>query len=244
MTTSSTSRYSSLFTAGLFSLPGARPDDAGPSNAPVPISISTEEAQPSTSFPTPSIGFRAPPTSPGGKKTDAPSLRRRRSSITIGSSPMAAIKSPVQRVQFAHKSASKSFNILVTSPAVTGMLPPAPENATLTRARKGRIPPPLQKPVPDAPLPNLPPLSFSELHARASARPADYARRDSDVLPLPSPTLLFPRAPSNPGLLAPSPVIAPGGGRNRGSSLSTSSPLLGALDERDEADAEAMALDA
>ncbi|KAG8954299.1 hypothetical protein FRC00_005966 [Tulasnella sp. 408] len=157
---------------------------------------------------------------------------------------MAAIKSPVQRAQFAHKSASKSFSILVSNPATTGMLPPAPENATLIRTRKGRIPPPLQKPVPNAPLPNLPPLSFAESITTTITRPADYARRDSDVLPLPSPTLLFPRAPSNPGLLAPSPVIAPGGGRNRGSSLSTSSPLLGALDEREEVDAERMALDA
>lgn len=74
-------------------------------------------------------------------------------------------------------------------------------------------------------------------------RPADYGRRDSDVLPLPSPTFLFPRTLSNAGFLAPSPVIAPGGGRNRGSSLSTSSPVLGALDEKEETESENMALD-
>lgn len=132
MATSSASLYSSLFTAGLFSLPEPRPDTS-PTKKPVPTSISTEESQPSTSFSTPSIGFRAPPTSPGGKKTDASSGRRRRSSITIASSPMAAIKSPVQRAQFAHRSASKSFSILVTSPAATGTFPPIPENTMLTK---------------------------------------------------------------------------------------------------------------
>ncbi|KAG9017633.1 hypothetical protein FRB90_000426 [Tulasnella sp. 427] len=237
---SSASLYSSLFTAGLFSLPAPQ-SDAGPSNLPVSTPISPGQPEPSTSFSPSSLSFRAPPVSPG-KKTDGHVVRRRRSSITIGSSPMAAIKSPVQRAQFAHRSASKSFSIMVTTPSVSGPFPPIPENETLTRPRKGRVPPPLQKPVPQAPLPSLPPLPFTELNTNTISRPVDYARRDSDVLPLPSPTLLFPRTPTNGGFLAPSPIISSRGGRHRGSSLSASSPLLGAVEEKDESEAGGMAL--
>lgn len=61
--------------------------------------------------PTPSISVRPPqpPTSPP--------RRKRKSSVTFGSSPLAAIKSPMQRAQFSRQSAQKSYSILVTSPA-------------------------------------------------------------------------------------------------------------------------------
>lgn len=98
------------------------------------------------------------------------------------------------------------------------------------------------KPAPDAPLPGLPPMPFTQPMA-----PRDpYRRRDSDVLPLPSPTTLFsgPRATiptssqslGQPMILAPSPDIDQFMARPSQQNIGgrTSSPLLGPLEESEE----------
>ncbi|KAG8908646.1 hypothetical protein FRB99_004934 [Tulasnella sp. 403] len=155
---------------------------------------------------------------------------------------MAAIKSPAQRAQFAHRSAQRT---LVSSPSRMTTSPggifPTSENRSLGRSRRGRPPPPLQKPVPNAPLPALPPLPFTESNEQ---RPV-YLRRDSDTLPLPSPTFAsFSSRPSTtavPSLLAPSPVIGgrprSGSASNRRDGFDAKTPQLAALHEEHELEA-------
>ncbi|KAG8862077.1 hypothetical protein FRB96_002107 [Tulasnella sp. 330] len=205
-----TKSYSSLFTAGIFSF-GSR---AGSTTRSIPSPIFTGDVVPAT--PTPTISVRPPPSP--SRKTDPSPRRRRKSSVTLGSSPMAAIKSPVQRVQYSHRSAIRAQmgpppgRVLEFLP-LDGV-PTVQENQILTRPRRGRMPPPKQKPAPTDPLPNPPLPSFCESLNLGPTR-LSLPRRDSDTLPLPSPSLSFfdCRTPSpappqtSSGLLAPSPMI-------------------------------------
>jgi len=224
------SEYSSLFTAGLFSQTSSAPLLPAPSL--------TSRAR------TPSISIQTP-SSPMSKKKSEPSpLKRRKSSATIGSSPMAAIKSPAQRAQFAQRTAQR--NTLLASPSRSGGFPltGVPENRTLNRMRRGRAPP-SQKPAPNAPLPDLPLLPFTESNTRRDPN----LRRDSDTLPLPSPTLLtFSSRFSSLTTAAQSTMLAPSPNitnhldlpktSNRGRDAPIhdirSSPILGSFDEEEE----------
>ena len=115
MTSSKSSSYSSLFTAGLFGL-GAWAHPTAQASAPGPL------APPPLLVPT--------PPSPSKKTFGTPRRTRRRSSASIASSPMSAIKSPAQRVSGAQRRA-------LASPGQANFpgnnMWPLPEQQTLSR---------------------------------------------------------------------------------------------------------------
>jgi len=182
---SSSTGYSNLFTAGLFSHSPA--PFSSQALIPPPIITTTSDSDQARSN-----GVR-PPSSPG--KAPPSPRRRKKSSATIVSSPMSAIKSPTQRAQLAQK--AKNLSTLLSS--TSNAFAVSENRALMRRSRNCALP--MRKPAPDAPLPLLPALSFTETNERAP-----YLRRDSDTLPLPSPTILHRQAPPRLGQAFPFPM--------------------------------------
>ncbi|KAG9003593.1 hypothetical protein FRB93_011011 [Tulasnella sp. JGI-2019a] len=233
--------YSSLFTAGILSL-GNR---AGSTTKSIPSPVCMGD---NVQAQTPTISVRPPPPPSPARKADPAPRRRRKSSVTLGSSPMAAIKSPIQRAQYSHRSAQRAHSIMVPSSPGTVLghstqdgVWTVQENHTLTRARRGRSMPPKQKPIPDVPLPNPPSASLSKPADSTGPPNLSLPRRDSETLPLPSPGLIsgfnqqtivspLQQPLGFGGLLAPSPILG-SFGRPRNDSIPEQ---MEEIDERED----------
>ncbi|KAH7881938.1 hypothetical protein F5I97DRAFT_456868 [Phlebopus sp. FC_14] len=215
--------YSALFSSGLLAPHACRFTTPAPPSSPIPMASSPADPVDRQMSVTPTPTNQGP-NAKNPQNLDRPRMRRRRSSMNIGASPMSFIKSPtrnagtaLQRTGIMSPTRSRAGSVAANEASESnslfgrlrsGSVGGVPPQTRTRRAVRRTVP---HAPPPTMPLPALPPPSPSTKCADALTPPTllvSVPRQPLSTRPLPAEnvsmaSLLSPTLLPSPTLLSP-----------------------------------------